>query len=171
MSLPRQPTRSGGGSPPHKRAKRCKISIPLASRPTYVPGSGPPLQPVELVPTSDSTAYIVERILLPSPGVAKDGRPLPKRMAYIVGWRDLPAARLLVPVMEILDYVSPYALEEWEYNMELELEEDRSKLEEEKRDLAQHPEKRCQRTRRPGLRRRWRYRSPSPRPRRGPTPS
>jgi hypothetical protein len=62
-------------------------------------------------------------------------------MAYIVGWRDLPAARLLVPVMEILDYVSPYALEEWEYNMELELEEDRAKLEEEKRELAQHPEK------------------------------
>ncbi|KAK3192375.1 hypothetical protein K4F52_001588 [Lecanicillium sp. MT-2017a] len=142
MKPQRQPTRPSDGPPPRKRIKGGTITIPLPSRPKdYIPGSGPPLQPVELLPPSDSTAYIVERILLPPAGLAKDGKPLPKRMAYIVGWRDLPAARLLVPVMEILDYVSPFALEEWEYNMELELEQDRARLEEERRELQQHPAK------------------------------
>ncbi|PHH61076.1 hypothetical protein CDD81_787 [Ophiocordyceps australis] len=103
-----------------------QIVIPITTRPPdYVPGSGPPLQRVSLLPCQDSTGYIVERILLPSSGLARDGRPLPKRMTYIVGWRDLPAARLLVPAMQILDFVSPRALEQWEWEMELEVEQDR----------------------------------------------
>jgi hypothetical protein len=53
-------------------------------------------------------------------------------MTYIVGWHDLPAARVLVPAMKILDYVSPWVLEEWEYSFELELEEERAKLAEDK---------------------------------------
>jgi hypothetical protein len=53
-------------------------------------------------------------------------------MTYIIGWHDLPAARLLVPVMRILEYVSPPVLEEWEWNLELELEEERAKLKQEK---------------------------------------
>lgn len=53
-------------------------------------------------------------------------------MTYIVGWDDLPAARILVPAMRILDYVSPRALEEWEYNFEEELEEERKQLLEDK---------------------------------------
>ncbi|RCI09930.1 hypothetical protein L249_8617 [Ophiocordyceps polyrhachis-furcata BCC 54312] len=111
-----------------------RLVVPLPSRPPpYQPGSGPPLQRIRLLPPRDSTAYIVERILLPSPGPAPaDGKPLPRRMAYIVGWSDLPAARLLVPVMQVLEYVSPRALEEWEANMELELDEDRRILAEEK---------------------------------------
>ncbi|KJZ80143.1 hypothetical protein HIM_00857 [Hirsutella minnesotensis 3608] len=116
-----------------KAKTRSRIVIPLPSRPRdYVPGTGPPLQSICLLPPQDSTAYIVERILLPSPGLASDGKPLPRRMTYIVGWRDLPAARLLVPAMQILDYVPPRALEEWEAQMELELDRDRKKLAEEK---------------------------------------
>ncbi|POR38510.1 Uncharacterized protein TPAR_01288 [Tolypocladium paradoxum] len=109
--------------------KRSRIAIPLSSKPRdYIPGSGPPLQRLCLLPPNDSTAYIVERILLPSPGLAADRRPLPKRMTYVIGWRDLPAARLLVPAMQVLDYVSPQALEEWEWNMETELDDERKKL-------------------------------------------
>ncbi|RDA88735.1 hypothetical protein CP532_4053 [Ophiocordyceps camponoti-leonardi (nom. inval.)] len=111
-----------------------RLVVPLPSRPLqYQPGSGPPLQRIRLLPPHDSTAYIVERILLPSPGPAPaDGKPLPRRMTYIVGWPDLPAARLLVPAMQILEYVSPRALEEWEANAELELDQDRRMIAEEK---------------------------------------
>lgn len=109
--------------------RRQTFTIPLPSRPPdYVPGSGSPLPRLTLLPPADSTAYIDDRILLPPSGVAADGRPLPKRMRYIIGWHDLPAARLLVPAMDILDYVSPSALEDWEYAMELELDEERARL-------------------------------------------
>ncbi|KAM3512540.1 hypothetical protein MY11210_003803 [Beauveria gryllotalpidicola] len=118
------------------RIKKIKITIPLPSRPAdYVPNSGPPLRRLALQPPADSTAYIDDRILLPPKGLAADGRPLPKRMKYIIGWRDLPAARLLVPAMDVLDYVSPHALEEWEYSMELELDAERARLAAERQAL------------------------------------
>ncbi|CAG7563894.1 unnamed protein product [Fusarium equiseti] len=95
---------------------RIKVCVPERPR-DYVPGSGPPLQPISLLPPKDSTAYILERIILPPPSgvVAADGNPLPRRMTYIVTWSDLPAAQMLVPAMDILDYVSPRELEEWEF--------------------------------------------------------
>lgn len=114
--------------------KHTRVQVRLASKPRdYVPGSGPPLQPLSLLPAQDSTAYIVERILLPSAGLAADGKPLPKRMTYIVGWHDLPAARLLVPAMKILEYVSPREVETWVWDMELEMEKERAKLEEKRK--------------------------------------
>lgn len=113
--------------------KGSRIVIELPSKPRdYQPGSGPPLQRIGLLPAQDSTAYIIERILLPPAGLAADGKPLPKRMTYIVGWHDLPAARMLVPAMEVLEYVSPRALEDWEYKMEMDLDEERARLEAEK---------------------------------------
>ncbi|KLP03620.1 uncharacterized protein FFB20_15150 [Fusarium fujikuroi] len=109
-----------------KEHKRSRIEVRLRSKPRdYVPGSGPPLQPISLLPPQDSTAYILERIILPSPGLAADGLPLPRRMTYIVSWTDLPAAQMLVPAMDILEYVSPRKLEEWEFkNTEEQLEEE-----------------------------------------------
>ncbi|KAH7312466.1 hypothetical protein B0I35DRAFT_57475 [Stachybotrys elegans] len=111
--------------------KRTRIVVQLRARPApYVPRSGPRLEPPRLQLPSDSTAYIVDRILLPSPGPAADGRPLPRRMTYIVGWHDLPAARALVPAMRILEYVSPLVLEEWEWQLELGLDEERGREQE-----------------------------------------
>ncbi|KAI1015203.1 hypothetical protein LB503_003973 [Fusarium chuoi] len=109
-----------------KEHKKSRIEVHLRSKPRdYVPGSGPPLQPISLLPPQDSTAYILERIILPSPGLAADGLPLPRRMTYIVSWTDLPAAQMLVPAMDILEYVSPRKLEEWEFkNTEEQLEEE-----------------------------------------------
>ncbi|KAF5981826.1 hypothetical protein FBULB1_4571 [Fusarium bulbicola] len=109
-----------------KEQKKSRIEVRLRSKPRdYVPGSGPPLQPISLLPPQDSTAYILDRIILPSPGLAADGHPLPRRMAYIVSWTDLPAAQMLVPAMDILEYVSPRKLEEWEFkNTEEQLEEE-----------------------------------------------
>ncbi|ODA77793.1 hypothetical protein RJ55_06395 [Drechmeria coniospora] len=119
---------------------RLTVDIP-SKLPAYVPGSGPPLQRIRLLPRQDSTAFIVDRILRPSPGLAANGKPLPKRMAYIVGWTDLPAARVLVPAMEVLEYVSPHALEAWECDMEMQLDEDRKLLAEEQQMAAvEHPD-------------------------------
>ncbi|KAK4085112.1 uncharacterized protein Triagg1_102 [Trichoderma aggressivum f. europaeum] len=129
---------SKGKQPLERTSAKSRIIIPLASKPAdYVPGSGPPLQPISLLLPGDSTAYITERLLLPSPGLAPNGRPLPKRMMYLIGWRDLPAASKLVPAMQILDYVSPRTLEDFEARLEQELDDEREKLEAElKSDLA-----------------------------------
>lgn len=142
--------------PRQSTVRKIKIEIALPSRPAdYVPNSGPPLCRLDLLPAADSTAYIDDRILLPPAGLAADGRPLPKRMKYIIGWHDLPAARLLVPAMNVLDYVSPCALEDWEYKMELELDVERARLEAERQALKtqtlhQDPSSELPKTKRPG---------------------
>lgn len=55
-------------------------------------------------------------MLLPPAGLAADGNPLPMRMGYLVGWTDLPSASLVVPAVDLLEYVSPYAYEQFEYS-------------------------------------------------------
>ncbi|EFY89969.1 hypothetical protein J3458_001314 [Metarhizium acridum] len=129
-----EPQSSASATPsPEPTSKKPTLVIEIKPPPKYTPGCGPALQPLRLLPPASPSAYIVERILLPSPGLAADGKPLPKRMTYIVGWHDLPAASLLVPAMEILDYVSPRTLEEWEETLEGELDQERIKLAEEKK--------------------------------------
>ncbi|CVK99449.1 uncharacterized protein FMAN_02289 [Fusarium mangiferae] len=127
-----------------KEHKRSRIEVRLRSKPRdYVPGSGPPLQPISLLPPQDSTAYILERIILPSPGPAADGLPLPRRMTYIVSWTDLPAAQMLVPAMDILEYVSPRKLEEWEFkNTEEQLEEETTEKKKTEAGQVSQPKKR-----------------------------
>ncbi|KAM0294638.1 hypothetical protein ACHAQK_003864 [Fusarium lateritium] len=126
---------------PHGRSR---IEVHLHSKPRdYVPGSGPPLQQIGLLPPKDSTAYILERIILPSPGLAADGQPLPRRMTYIVAWHDLPAAQMLVPVMDVLEYVSPRELEEWEYaNTEEQMEHEKVETKQDVAGDAPKPKKR-----------------------------
>lgn len=120
----RKPTLSNPTQP-----SRSRIAVPLFSKPAdYVPGSGPPLRPISLLPAGDSTAYIIERVLLPSPGPAPSGKPLPKRMAYLIGWRDLRAASMVVPAMQVLEYVSPRTLEEFEAKLEQEVDDEKEKL-------------------------------------------
>ncbi|KAL6862612.1 hypothetical protein ACO1O0_002848 [Amphichorda felina] len=125
----------------HEASRRKgQVVVSLNAKPRdYVPNSGPSLHRITLLPPQDSTAYIIERILLPPNEIAHDGKPRPKRMTYIVGWRDLPAATLLVPAMDILEYVSPRELENWESALEQELSEDRARLEEEKMKKISQP--------------------------------
>ncbi|KAL7783576.1 hypothetical protein V8C37DRAFT_397048 [Trichoderma ceciliae] len=146
-----QPIDAKRKAPLAKLSTRTRIVIPLTSKPAdYVPGSGPPLQPISLLPPGDSTAYIIERVLLPSPGPAPNGRPLPKRMAYLIGWRDLQAASMLVPAMQVLDYVSPRTLEEFEARLEQELDDEKGRLEDElKLDLVAPPKQKKKRGRPP----------------------
>ncbi|KAG6006079.1 hypothetical protein E4U54_000232 [Claviceps lovelessii] len=132
LPFPKKPTTAQDGT----SSPRSNIVVAIRPRPNYVPGTGPALQPPRLLPLAASTGYIIERILLPSPGLAADGKPLPKRMTYIVGWRDLPAASLRVPAMDILQYVSLGALEDWEDRLEDEMDEHRQHVDDETQRLG-----------------------------------
>lgn len=141
----RKPNPSHQGQP-----SRSRIAVPLFSKPAdYVPGSGPPLRPISLLPAGDSTAYILERVLLPSPGPAPNGKPLPKRMAYLIGWRDLRAASMVVPAMQVLEYVSPRTLEEFEAKLEQEVDDEKEKLRNELKSGLEAPQKKKKRGRPP----------------------
>ncbi|CAK7231375.1 hypothetical protein SCUCBS95973_007890 [Sporothrix curviconia] len=113
--------------------------------PSYRPGtaSAPPSQPISIVPPRrdaagyDSGAYIVDKVVTPLDGswgtvpataddydtdeedaryAANPQRQTVQRMlCYVVGWPDEPYARQLVRCTEILDYVSPRVVEDWEY--------------------------------------------------------
>ncbi|KAM0487125.1 hypothetical protein ACHAPX_000394 [Trichoderma viride] len=141
----RKPTPSHQSQP-----SRSRLAVPLFSKPAdYVPGSGPPLRPISLLPAGDSTAYILERVLLPSPGPAPNGKPLPKRMAYLIGWRDLRAASMVVPAMQVLEYVSPRTLEEFEAKLEQEMDDEKEKLRNEFKSGLEAPQKKKKRGRPP----------------------
>ncbi|KAL2161679.1 hypothetical protein VTH06DRAFT_8241 [Thermothelomyces fergusii] len=94
------------------------IEIPLPSIRKYVPGSGPPPPRISLAPPRDSTAYIIDRFILPAD---KDMTETSRRLVhYRIGFTDLPTVKLLIPCNEVLDYVSPRELEDWEYrNLEM----------------------------------------------------
>ncbi|KAI0538105.1 hypothetical protein GGR58DRAFT_469482 [Xylaria digitata] len=113
----------------HAPARKSRVEIPLPSKPRhYRPGDGPPLAPVRLSLDHDTGAFIVDKRVRPGNPIHGE---LKLELYYIVGWPDLPAARVAILATKILDYVSPRTLEDWEYKSSLE------KDEEEKRVVAQ----------------------------------
>ncbi|GAW14508.1 hypothetical protein ANO14919_039110 [Xylariales sp. No.14919] len=112
----------------HAPARRPRVEIPLPSKPRdYRSGDGPALAPVRLSLAHDTGAFIVDKRILPGKPVHDE---LKLELYYVVGWPDLPAARVAILGTKILDYVSPRTLEDWEYKLSLE------KDEEEERDAA-----------------------------------
>ncbi|CCC07854.1 hypothetical protein SMACR_01419 [Sordaria macrospora] len=110
------------------------IEVPLSSIKKYTRGSGPPPPPITLAPPRDSTAYIIDQFVLPAP---KDTKPdSRRRIFYHIGFTDIPAARLLVPCDEALQYVSPREVEEFEYEA-LEIKEAEKAIEAEKKRKGQ----------------------------------
>ncbi|KAL1890669.1 hypothetical protein Cpir12675_005301 [Ceratocystis pirilliformis] len=105
---------------------RVVIDIPHMPSP-YIPGSGPVSHDATIVPISDSTAYIIDQVFL-SGGFAADGKLRPKSLAWLIGFRDRPAARIVVRAYQIYDYVSPRELEEYEYRQWLQREEEKERL-------------------------------------------
>ncbi|KAI8264114.1 hypothetical protein K4K58_012474 [Colletotrichum sp. SAR11_239] len=99
----------------------------IATYRPYTPGTGPPLRPITLVPVRDSTAYIRDEFFVPPP-LSQDGK---KRLQYVVGWSDLPAARLVVDAERVADYVSPAAYEDWCAARAAERDEEERRREEE----------------------------------------
>jgi len=114
------------------RYRKVEIEIPLPSIRRYKPGSGPPPPQISLLPPRDSTAYIIDQFVLPTD---EDATLTSRRLIYYhVGFTDLPHVKILLPCTEVLDYVSPRELEEWEYhNWERKMKERVRKQEETKR--------------------------------------
>ncbi|KAI1408715.1 hypothetical protein F5Y13DRAFT_171597 [Hypoxylon sp. FL1857] len=118
-----------------KQARRSQLEISVHSKPPpYRPGDGPPLAPLRIVPEGDSTAFIVDKRVLP--GTTANGE-LQLQMYYVVGWQDLPAARVSVLATKIHEYVSPRAVEDFEYKALLERDEELERQEAEKRRKAE----------------------------------
>lgn len=103
-----------------------RFDIPiLPQAPKYRPGSGPPPPRIDLRLVHDTNAYIIDKIVLPLEPFTQRNDPRQRRVYYIIGWPDLPAARPVIDATKILDYVSPRALEDWEYQDALRREEAR----------------------------------------------
>ncbi|KAK4249498.1 hypothetical protein C7999DRAFT_12711 [Corynascus novoguineensis] len=110
----------------HPSRPKTTIEIPLHSIRKYVPGSGPPPPQISLVPPRDSTAYIIDQLILPTD---RDMTPTSRRLIYYqVGFTDIPTVKLLIPCNKVLDYVSPRELEDWEYRNLEKKEEERACL-------------------------------------------
>ncbi|CAK7246370.1 MAG: hypothetical protein STHCBS139747_008000 [Sporothrix thermara] len=118
--------------------------------------------PISLVPPRcdaagvDTGAFIVDKVVTPLDGswgevpataddydtdeedaryAANPQRQTVRRMlCYVVGWPDEPYARQLVRCTDILDYVSPRVLEDWEY----------ARMEEQRRRREQQAQARAQ---------------------------
>ncbi|KAJ0146927.1 hypothetical protein CTA2_856, partial [Colletotrichum tanaceti] len=128
-------SKSATGTPSNRRRSKTpgdlrELAIVFEDLPTYRryrPGTGPRLRPITLVPVRDTTAYIRDEFFVP-PALSADGK---KHLKYIVGWTDLPAARLQVDAERICDYVSPMAYEEWCAARAAERDEEARRIEEE----------------------------------------
>jgi hypothetical protein len=111
MSL-RQPLVRQGLPPPIK----LQFDFFVTERPRYIPGSGPPLAPVTIMPPNDKDGYIIDQVMLYS------------ELRYIVGYRETPTLRVAVKLPNILKWVSQRTLEEWhknKYDSEVREEEER----------------------------------------------
>ncbi|OTA97508.1 hypothetical protein M434DRAFT_384556 [Hypoxylon sp. CO27-5] len=118
-----------------EQARMSQVEIPMHSKPPpYRPGDGPPLAPITIVPEDDSTAFILDKRVLP--GTTANG-DLQLQMYYVVGWRDLPAARVTILATKIHEYVSPRQVEDFEYKILLERDEEIEKQEAEKKRKAE----------------------------------
>ncbi|QSZ35364.1 hypothetical protein DSL72_008234 [Monilinia vaccinii-corymbosi] len=78
----------------------------VSERPIYIPNSGPPLQPISLIPPHKLK------------GIILDCFPYPKRTDpshFLVGYEKEPHTRLVIHPDNIRNYVSEYTLENWEH--------------------------------------------------------
>ncbi|KAI0386018.1 hypothetical protein F5Y04DRAFT_245231 [Hypomontagnella monticulosa] len=118
-----------------ERARKLSIEIPIHLKPPpYRPGDGPPLAPIGITPEHDSDAFIIDKRVLPS--ITPQGE-LKLLMYYVVGWPDLPAARITVLATKAYEYVSARTVEDFEYKDLLEREAEIERQEAEKRRKAE----------------------------------
>ncbi|KAK8089033.1 chromo domain-containing protein [Apiospora hydei] len=97
-----------------KARSKSKSPSPPNQEPTAA-ATARPWPPLSLALENDSTAFIVDKFARFLPH-----HPHKQQMHYLVRWSDLPAAALAVPATEILDYVSPRVLEDYEHQLSLE---------------------------------------------------
>lgn len=86
----------------HAHPLRLEFDFIVAQRTKYIPGSGPPLAPIGILPEHDKYGIIEDFINL-------EGAPL-----YVVSYKDQPALRMSIKPEHVRDYVSARTLERWE---------------------------------------------------------
>ena len=74
----------------------------VADRKKYVPGSGPPLQPITAALKHDKTGYIIDKVFFKT------------KLRYLVGFKDEPQLKVSVRPQNILEWVSEWEAEDWE---------------------------------------------------------
>lgn len=74
----------------------------VAPRPKYIPGSGPPLAPITRMPVHDKDGFIIDKV------------QFKRQLRYLVGYEEYPQLKVSVLPQNILDWVSPFALEDFE---------------------------------------------------------
>lgn len=81
-----------------------KISFDFIVAPhaTYIPGSGPALAPITRMPPHDKDGFIIDKV------------QFKKQLRYLVGYEQYPQLKVSIQPQNILDWISPYALEDWE---------------------------------------------------------
>ena len=102
------------GLPPPKT--HIEFDFVIAERPRYIPGSGPPLAPVTVMPANDKDGFIAAEVMLDS------------ELRYVVEYEQQRHLRVGVRLPNILNWVSPRALEKWnseKYDAEVREEEER----------------------------------------------
>jgi len=98
--------------PGHRAKKRqrppsydqVEFDFVVAERPKYIPGSGPPLAPIGIMPIHDKDGIILLKFEI-SKGQHR----------YVVSYDDKPYLKVSVKPENILDWVSPLTFETWEY--------------------------------------------------------
>ena len=116
----RKVTSKPGATLLHKHSKLA-FDFVVHERPKYIPGSGPPLAPIGIMPLHDKDGVIEEEVTLHG------------QLYYVVTYHDSPGLRMSVKPQRIGDYVSARTIEQYEdrkrkYQEELEEEEKNARL-------------------------------------------
>ena len=79
----------------------------VVERPIYKPNSGPPLQPISLIPPHELKGIILDCFPYPKPNNPSH---------FLVGYEQEPHNRIIIHPNNIRNYVSEYTLENWEHD-------------------------------------------------------
>jgi len=88
-----------GRSPGGTSRKKAFFDFVVAQRPVYIPNSGPPLEPISIMPAHDKDSIIVDTLQL-------DGAHV-----YVVSYEDNPHLRVSVKPENIREWGSARAHE------------------------------------------------------------
>ncbi|TGO44501.1 hypothetical protein BCON_0507g00010 [Botryotinia convoluta] len=85
---------------------RLAFDFRVVERPIYKPNSGPPLQPISLIPPHELKGIILDCFPYPKPNDPSH---------FLVGYEQEPHNRIIIHPNNIRNYVSEYTLENWEH--------------------------------------------------------
>ncbi|TGO31803.1 hypothetical protein BHYA_0406g00060 [Botrytis hyacinthi] len=85
---------------------RLAFDFRVVERPIYKPNSGPPLQPISLIPPHELRGIILDCFPYPKPDDPSH---------FLVGYEQEPHNRIIIHPKNIRNYVSEYTLENWEH--------------------------------------------------------